>query len=75
MNDEVIKLIKLNLLQVLNISANYIVNLHSNALRGMANLLVLDLSNNEIVLKEEDITFLSHTPKLKQVNGNLRKWL
>ncbi|KAL3991186.1 Leucine rich repeat family protein [Acanthocheilonema viteae] len=54
-------------LEVLNISANYIVNLHSNALRGMPNLLVLDLSNNEIVLKEEDITFLSHTPKLKQL--------
>ncbi|VDK86126.1 unnamed protein product [Litomosoides sigmodontis] len=54
-------------LEVLNISANYIVNLHSNALRGMPNLLVLDLSNNEIVLKEEDIDFLSHTPNLKQL--------
>ncbi|MCP9265037.1 hypothetical protein DINM_020221 [Dirofilaria immitis] len=54
-------------LEVLNISANYIVNLNSNALRGMPNLLVLDLSNNEIVLKEEDINFLSHTPKLKQL--------
>ncbi|KAK6113855.1 Leucine rich repeat family protein [Brugia pahangi] len=54
-------------IEVLNISANYIVNLHSNALRGMPNLLVLDLSNNEIVLKEEDINFLSHTPKLKQL--------
>lgn len=48
-------------------------NLHSNALRGMPNLLVLDLSNNEIVLKEEDIDFLSHTPKLKQVSGNLEE--
>uniref|UniRef100_A0A8R1XQQ4 LRRCT domain-containing protein n=1 Tax=Onchocerca volvulus TaxID=6282 RepID=A0A8R1XQQ4_ONCVO len=54
-------------LELLNISANYIVNLHSNALRGMPNLLVLDLSNNEIVLKEGDINFLSHTPKLKQL--------
>uniref|UniRef100_A0A1I8EN61 Leucine Rich Repeat family protein n=2 Tax=Wuchereria bancrofti TaxID=6293 RepID=A0A1I8EN61_WUCBA len=54
-------------IEVLNISANYIVNLHSNALRGMPNLLVLDLSNNEIVLKEEDINFLSYTPKLRQL--------
>lgn len=54
-------------LEVLNISANYIVNLHSNALQGMPNLLVLDLSNNEIVLKEDDVHFLSHTPKLKQL--------
>ncbi|VDK55271.1 unnamed protein product [Anisakis simplex] len=54
-------------LEVLNISANYIVNLHSNALQGMPNLLVLDISNNEIVLKDDDINFLSHTPKLKQL--------
>ncbi|VDM47513.1 unnamed protein product [Toxocara canis] len=56
-----------HILQVLNISANYIVNLHSNALQGMPNLLVLDISNNEIVLKEEDVDFLAHTPKLKQL--------
>uniref|UniRef100_A0A915AJC5 Trophoblast glycoprotein n=1 Tax=Parascaris univalens TaxID=6257 RepID=A0A915AJC5_PARUN len=54
-------------LEVLNISANYIVNLHSHALQGMPNLLVLDISNNEIVLKDEDVNFLSHTPKLKQL--------
>ncbi|VDL73276.1 unnamed protein product [Nippostrongylus brasiliensis] len=42
-------------LHTLNISANYI---------GLPNLRVLDLSNNEIVLKESDIDFLTHTPRL-----------
>ncbi|VDN50554.1 unnamed protein product, partial [Dracunculus medinensis] len=54
-------------LEVLNISANYIVNLNSKALKGMPNLLILDMSNNEIVLKPEDTTFLSYIPKLKQL--------
>jgi hypothetical protein len=49
-------------LHVLNISANYIVNLNSNALQGMPNIRVLDLSNNEIVLRPQDVNFLSHTP-------------
>ncbi|XGW35366.1 hypothetical protein V3C99_018960 [Haemonchus contortus] len=51
-------------LHTLNISANYIVNLNSNALKGLPNLRVLDLSNNEIVLKESDVDFLTHTPRL-----------
>uniref|UniRef100_A0A914E6F8 Uncharacterized protein n=1 Tax=Acrobeloides nanus TaxID=290746 RepID=A0A914E6F8_9BILA len=51
-------------LTVLNISANYIVNLNSKALRGLPNIRILDLSNNEIVLRPEDVYFLSHTPKI-----------
>jgi len=51
-------------LELLNISANYIVNLNDNALKNMPNLRILDLSNNEIVLRDEDVNFLSHTPKL-----------
>jgi Leucine-rich repeat (LRR) protein len=54
-------------LELLNISANYIVNLNANALRNMPNLRVLDLSNNEIVLRDDDVQFLSHTPKLTHV--------
>ncbi|KIH56833.1 leucine Rich repeat-containing domain protein, partial [Ancylostoma duodenale] len=54
-------------LHTLNISANYIVNLNSNALKGLPNLRVLDLSNNEIVLKESDVDFLTHTPRLTEV--------
>ncbi|CAJ0584393.1 unnamed protein product, partial [Mesorhabditis spiculigera] len=54
-------------LTTLNISANYIVNLHSGALSGVPNLRVLDLSNNEIVLKEENIDFLTHTPDLEEL--------
>lgn len=54
-------------LQVLNISANYIVNLHNNALKGAPNIKVLDLSNNEIVLNKDNINFLSHTPRITQV--------
>ncbi|KAI3415771.1 hypothetical protein GPALN_005355 [Globodera pallida] len=57
----------LDRLRVLNISANYIVNLHRNALRGAPNIEVLDLSNNEIVLGEENIHFLSHTPRLRKL--------
>jgi hypothetical protein len=49
---------------VLNISANYIVNLHSSGLIGLPNVRILDLSNNEIVLTEKNVNFLSHTPKL-----------
>jgi len=55
-------------LRVLNISANYIVNLNSNALRSVPNIQVLDLSNNEIVLTEKDIDFLTHTPKLTHLH-------
>ncbi|VDD96712.1 unnamed protein product [Enterobius vermicularis] len=33
----------------------------------MPNLMILDLSNNEIVLHEEMIDFLSHTPRLHQL--------
>ncbi|CAD5229066.1 unnamed protein product [Bursaphelenchus okinawaensis] len=55
-------------LRVLNISANYIVNLNSNALKGAPNIRVLDLSNNEIVLKKNDVGFLSHTPKLTHLH-------
>ncbi|CAJ0954112.1 unnamed protein product, partial [Mesorhabditis belari] len=54
-------------LTTLNISANYIVNLHSGALKGVPNLRVLDLSNNEIVLKEENVDFLTHTPHLTEL--------
>ncbi|KAK6759216.1 hypothetical protein RB195_021064 [Necator americanus] len=54
-------------LHTLNISANYIVNLNSNALKGLPNLRVLDLSNNEIVLKEGDVDFLTHTPRLTEL--------
>ncbi|KAK5983260.1 ELRR (Extracellular Leucine-Rich Repeat) ONly, partial [Trichostrongylus colubriformis] len=54
-------------LHTLNISANYIVNLNANALKGLPNLRVLDLSNNEIVLKESDVDFLTHTPRLTHV--------
>ncbi|KAE9552026.1 hypothetical protein FO519_004751 [Halicephalobus sp. NKZ332] len=49
-------------LHTLNLSANYIVNLNSHALQGMPNIRVLDLSNNEIVLRPQDTDFLSHTP-------------
>uniref|UniRef100_A0A7E4VKQ0 LRRCT domain-containing protein n=1 Tax=Panagrellus redivivus TaxID=6233 RepID=A0A7E4VKQ0_PANRE len=48
----------------LNLSANYIVNLNSNALKSIPNIRVLDLSNNEIVLRPQDTNFLSHTPLL-----------
>ncbi|KAI6191539.1 Trophoblast glycoprotein [Aphelenchoides bicaudatus] len=54
-------------LQVLNISANYIVTLHSNALKSTPNINVLDLSNNEIVLNQENVKFLKHTRKLTQL--------
>jgi len=54
-------------LQVLNISANYIVNLHSNALKSTPNIHVLDMSNNEIVLNNENVDFLTHTPKITQL--------
>jgi Leucine-rich repeat (LRR) protein len=54
-------------LELLNISANYIVKLHANALRGMPNLVTLDMSNNEIVLKDDDLAFLTHVPKLQQL--------
>lgn len=37
------------------------------SLQGLSNLKVLDLSNNEIVLKEADLGFLSHTPRLTEV--------
>ncbi|KAL3124722.1 hypothetical protein niasHT_001559 [Heterodera trifolii] len=57
----------LDRLRVLNISANYIVNLHRNALRGAPNIEVLDLSNNEIVLSEENVNFLSHSPRLRKL--------
>ncbi|VDM58804.1 unnamed protein product [Angiostrongylus costaricensis] len=33
----------------------------------MPDLRVLDLSNNEIVLKESDVDFLTHTPRLTQL--------
>ncbi|KAI1730657.1 leucine rich repeat domain-containing protein [Ditylenchus destructor] len=55
---------KYSSMNVLNISANYIVNLHSNALKAVPNIQVLDLSNNEIVLTETNIDFLTHTPRL-----------
>lgn len=55
-------------LRVLNISANYIVNLHRNALQNMPAVEELDLSNNEIVLTEANVDFLSFTPKLKKVS-------
>ncbi|CAD5234734.1 unnamed protein product [Bursaphelenchus xylophilus] len=55
-------------LRVLNISANYIVNLNSNALKGAPNIRILDLSNNEIVLKKENVLFLTHTPKLTHLH-------
>jgi len=51
-------------LKVLNLSANYIVNLGSGALKGLSNIEILDLSYNEIVLSEENINFLSHVPSL-----------
>ncbi|KAF8386668.1 lron-3 [Pristionchus pacificus] len=54
-------------LDTLNISANYIVNLHSNALQGLDNLRTLDLSNNEIVLHDSDMGFLSKTPRLNEL--------
>lgn len=43
-------------------------NLNSNALRSVPNVQVLDLSNNEIVLTEKDVDFLTHTPKLTHVS-------
>lgn len=48
---------------------NISVNLNSNALKGLPNLRVLDLSNNEIVLKESDVDFLTHTPRLTEVGS------
>uniref|UniRef100_A0A0N4ZT14 LRRCT domain-containing protein n=1 Tax=Parastrongyloides trichosuri TaxID=131310 RepID=A0A0N4ZT14_PARTI len=54
-------------LTYLNISANYIMELGAGALKGMPNLKVLDLSNNEIVLKESDLDFLTFTPKLEEI--------
>ncbi|CAI2358165.1 unnamed protein product [Caenorhabditis sp. 36 PRJEB53466] len=54
-------------LSKLNLSANYIVNLNSNALRNMPNLQVLDISNNEIVFRQRDVDFLTHTPRLTQL--------
>lgn len=51
----------------LNLSANYIVNLHSQALQATPNIKILDLSNNEIVLTEENVHFLDFTPKLTHV--------
>ncbi|CAJ0610229.1 unnamed protein product [Cylicocyclus nassatus] len=47
--------------------AVFSVNLNSNALKGLPNLRVLDLSNNEIVLKESDVDFLTHTPRLTEL--------
>ncbi|KAI6173332.1 hypothetical protein M3Y98_01070200 [Aphelenchoides besseyi] len=54
-------------LQLLNISANYIVNLHNNALIGAPNIRILDLSNNEIVLHKNNVEFLKPTRKLQQL--------
>uniref|UniRef100_A0A0N5BNM5 LRRCT domain-containing protein n=1 Tax=Strongyloides papillosus TaxID=174720 RepID=A0A0N5BNM5_STREA len=51
----------------LNISANYIMELGTGALKGMPNLKVLDLSNNEIVLKQSDLDFFTFTPKLEEL--------
>ncbi|KAH7695114.1 Leucine Rich Repeat family protein, partial [Aphelenchoides avenae] len=51
-------------IHILNISANYIVNLHSKALMGLPNLQELDLSYNEIVLTEANVDFLTHTPRI-----------
>uniref|UniRef100_A0AC35UHJ0 LRRCT domain-containing protein n=1 Tax=Rhabditophanes sp. KR3021 TaxID=114890 RepID=A0AC35UHJ0_9BILA len=51
----------------LNISANYIMELNSGSLKGLPNLRVLDLSNNEIVLKEKDIDFLTFLPRLEEL--------
>lgn len=41
--------------------------LGTGALKGMPNLKVLDLSNNEIVLKQSDLDFFTFTPKLEEV--------
>ncbi|KAI6244104.1 Leucine-rich repeat domain containing protein [Aphelenchoides fujianensis] len=54
-------------LQVLNISANYIVNLHNNALKGAPNIRTLDLSYNEIVLNQNCVDFLKPARKLQQL--------
>ncbi|PAV84520.1 hypothetical protein WR25_12250 isoform A [Diploscapter pachys] len=51
----------------LNISANYIVSLNSNILRGLPNLQRFDMSNNEIVLKESDVNFFVHTPLITEL--------
>uniref|UniRef100_A0A1I8BH72 LRRCT domain-containing protein n=1 Tax=Meloidogyne hapla TaxID=6305 RepID=A0A1I8BH72_MELHA len=48
-------------LRVLNISANYIVNLHRNALSGCPNIEILDLSNNELYLRRAFTTPLNRS--------------
>lgn len=52
---------------LLNLSANYIVNLHYQALKATPNIEILDLSNNEIVLTNKNVHFLDFTPKLTHV--------
>jgi hypothetical protein len=37
------------------------------AILATPNIKVLDMSNNEIVLNDENIPFLTHTPKLTQL--------
>ena len=51
---------------MLNISANYIVILDGNALRGLESLETLDMSDNEIVLTGNETHFFVHTPHLKR---------
>ncbi|KAF7636543.1 hypothetical protein Mgra_00004131 [Meloidogyne graminicola] len=48
-------------LKILNISANYIVNLNKNALIGCPNIEILDLSNNELYLRRAFTTPLNRS--------------
>jgi hypothetical protein len=66
-------------LEMLNISSNYIVQLHAEALLGVPNLQVLDMSDNEIYLRGNETYFFTHTPYLKKLiwrralNANLNR--
>lgn len=52
----------------LNLSANYIVNIHPNAFLGLPRLTDLDLSNNELFLSDPDsLTLLQPLPGLQRL--------
>lgn len=62
---------KMARLKVLNLSANYIIELDDNTFAGLPNLEVLDLSYNEILFNESSSTLFARLPKLHRLQ--LRK--
>lgn len=53
-------------LRMLNISANYLVDLSGQALEGLDSLETLDMSDNEIVLAGNESQFFTFVPNLRR---------